>query len=306
MEESQGPLAPTPPQSTVGKAAPRRRRMSPKTVKLIRRVHLYLGLVLVPWVLLYGATAVLFNHGDWFTERHYSAVEAIPLDTYPTAESLAEQAVSGLGTEGIELLPGTARFVGHFSFRGKNDSHRARVSLASDGSGGMLRMGPTSAKGPDWASALDDWAPIPKTMKRALETNALAVANDQGAAMKALRLRSYPSVRFQVRDQGVLRTVEVEMDGEMDVKDGEGISPLRNRLMRLHTLHGRPGYDGSRWWWSLMVDLMGVAMILWGFTGLLMWWTVRPTRRSGAVALSVGVGVMCVLAASLWGALGMA
>lgn len=32
---------------------------------LIRRLHLYLGLALVPWFLMYGVTSVAFSHGRW-------------------------------------------------------------------------------------------------------------------------------------------------------------------------------------------------------------------------------------------------
>lgn len=34
--------------------------------KLNRRTHLYLGLVLTPWFLLYAASGFILNHGDWF------------------------------------------------------------------------------------------------------------------------------------------------------------------------------------------------------------------------------------------------
>ena len=40
-----------------------------KLVKAVRRVHLYFGLFLVPWVMLYGFTALLFNHPDWMHPR---------------------------------------------------------------------------------------------------------------------------------------------------------------------------------------------------------------------------------------------
>ncbi len=306
MEDSAGPLTPEPPRPAPPSVARRRKWLSPKTVKLIRRIHLYLGLALVPWVLLYGATAVLFNHGDWFTQRHYRAVDPIEVTGVPTPEHLAKSAVTTLAVDGLELVPDTARFVGSLSFRGQSETHRARLTVAHDGAGGMLRMGPTAAKGPKWAGGLSDWKGIPEPIEADLKKNALAAANAQGAKLGSLKLRRYPSVRFQVRDQGTIRTVELEMDGEMEVSDGEGVAPLRNRLMRLHTLHGRPGYSGSRWWWSFIVDIMGIAMILWGFAGLIMWWTIRPTRRTGGLALAGGVSVICILAALLWGALGMA
>ena len=35
----------------------------------LRRVHLYFGLLLFPWALLYGVTAFLFNHPTAFSEQ---------------------------------------------------------------------------------------------------------------------------------------------------------------------------------------------------------------------------------------------
>jgi len=37
---------------------------------LNRRTHLYLGIVLAPWFLMYGASTVVFNHGDFFHRLH--------------------------------------------------------------------------------------------------------------------------------------------------------------------------------------------------------------------------------------------
>lgn len=32
----------------------------------VRRLHLYLGMFSLPWVLMYGITAIAFSHRDWF------------------------------------------------------------------------------------------------------------------------------------------------------------------------------------------------------------------------------------------------
>lgn len=36
-------------------------------MKLVRRTHMYTGLILLPWVLLFGASGVLFNHPTWLS-----------------------------------------------------------------------------------------------------------------------------------------------------------------------------------------------------------------------------------------------
>jgi hypothetical protein len=40
----------------------------PSFALIVRRVHLYLSLTCWPWFVLFGITALAFNHGDWFDE----------------------------------------------------------------------------------------------------------------------------------------------------------------------------------------------------------------------------------------------
>ena len=115
----------------------------------------------------------------------------------------------------------------------------------------------------------------------------MKAVEDTDLALSSLALRSYPTLRFQVLHDDELHTVELELDGEMDIKKGSGSASLRHKLMRLHVMHGSPGYIGTRWFWARIVDVMGFAMILWGITGMIMWWTLRATRLQGAIAISV-------------------
>ena len=44
--------------------------------RLNRRTHLYLGLALVPWVLMYGISSVPFTHNAYFQQR--DAAKGLP------------------------------------------------------------------------------------------------------------------------------------------------------------------------------------------------------------------------------------
>jgi len=62
----------------------------------------------------------------------------------------------------------------------------------------------------------------------------------------------------------------------------------------LERMHRRRGYqhdvaleDG----WAFSVDLFIAAMILWGASGLWMWWEMRVTRRTGALVALGGLGL---------------
>ena len=56
------------------------------TMKVLRRAHLYSGLFLTPWVLLYGVTGMLFNHPDWFSGRQFTAIGPTDLAGSPLAD----------------------------------------------------------------------------------------------------------------------------------------------------------------------------------------------------------------------------
>ena len=113
------------------------------------------------------------------------------------------------------------------------------------------------------------------------------------------------SVRFQVQNDGRLQTIDLDSRGNIEVKPDKGASPLRNKLLRLHVQHGEPGYLGARWVWTRIVDVMGVSMIVWGLTGLYMWWNILPTRNQGAIAIVFGFGLIGILATSIWSVLGL-
>ncbi|MEO8425771.1 MAG: hypothetical protein ABI651_01535 [Verrucomicrobiota bacterium] len=36
--------------------------------RINRRTHLYLGLILIPWVMMYGISSFVISHHAWFPE----------------------------------------------------------------------------------------------------------------------------------------------------------------------------------------------------------------------------------------------
>jgi hypothetical protein len=62
--------------------------------------------------------------------------------------------------------------------------------------------------------------------------------------------------------------------------------------------HFRHGYEQpflAAKSWGLIVDLAIAGMVLWVFTGLLMWWEVKPARLAGAGFAVVGVGLFAIM-----------
>lgn len=69
---------------------------------VVRRVHLYTGLMLVPWVMLYGVTAFLFNHPTVGSDRERRVLDDAELESTPfqgevDADELARLVADALG-----------------------------------------------------------------------------------------------------------------------------------------------------------------------------------------------------------------
>ncbi len=145
--------------ASVGEA-PRTPRLKPKPSLLkrsskvamhwIRRGHLYFGLFLFPWALLYGVTAFLFNHPTAFSDQKsiaferssylFNATEA----AMPTPKSLAAEVIAKLNetqkpATPYELGEGEVRFNREFAFatfKSEKGSHNLLLDLLS-GSGAI-------------------------------------------------------------------------------------------------------------------------------------------------------------------------
>ncbi|HEY0985196.1 MAG TPA: hypothetical protein VGE80_23885, partial [Schlesneria sp.] len=71
---------------------------------LIRRGHLYAGLLLIPWVILFGVTGFLFNHSTFWPEQlvihvRQSHTRGTPVASLPKAVDIAEEVVSGINAK---------------------------------------------------------------------------------------------------------------------------------------------------------------------------------------------------------------
>src|ERR1043165_7961536 len=80
---------------------PRRRSFRTRLMTVLRRAHLYAGLFLLPWVVLYAVTAFLFNHPTAFSDQPYvsfgrSALAGAPMESPPGAADVAAQVVAAL------------------------------------------------------------------------------------------------------------------------------------------------------------------------------------------------------------------
>jgi hypothetical protein len=188
---------------------------------LNRRIHLYLGLALLPWLFMYGISSIPFAHTAYFDAR--DAAKKLPLwtmkadeivDVTPPDESAGER---GLRPFGAALL------------------QHAGISGTSFG---VYRQGPNQIN----VYSYSFW--------------------------KSTQLKYYVAEkRLTVEDR-------------------------RFRWDHFLTgMHGRGGFEQEgilALSWSVVVDLVCVAILVWIASGIYMWWTLPAVRRWGWLALGSG------------------
>jgi hypothetical protein len=52
---------------------------------------------------------------------------------------------------------------------------------------------------------------------------------------------------------------------------------------------------GPLWLWALFEDLLGLTMVFWAASGMLMWWKIKPTRVIGALSFCVALGMAALV-----------
>jgi hypothetical protein len=311
-----------------------------KTVLLVvRRSHMYLGLLLCPWALLYGMTAYLFNHPSHFSDSNLRTFSSDVLEQagffgVGSPDELAEQVVDGLN----ERFPDAQltlnrqspiRFDGDFFFASaRTDTKLVQLLIFRNGSGGSVReqleqkkddqpAAPFAIPGQSKSSPTPESQIDPDDLSRPLK---LDKGLDQGID-KALpeiarrigysdiagsfKLTSVPALEFVAKSQDTEWRVRYDsLKGTVAASPVDPSQPSkqfgwRRYLLRMHTTHGYPGEASPRFYWAIIVDTMAAVMIFWGLSGILMWWQLKRLRFWGGVTIASSVILASWLFASM-------
>jgi hypothetical protein len=185
--------------------------------RILRRVHMYLGLFLAPWLLMYALSTIVMNHRAMFRDPAAS----------PAIKTEFERSWAGV--------------------------------IAPD------------AKPPEIASQ------VLKDLR--LEGFHTVNATPNGRRITILR-------QDPITPRRIIFTPE---DGKLIVQKQEFRMP--GFLERLHRRRGYQSEFFLQSMWALSVDLVILAIVFWGISGLWLWWEMRRTRFLGGVLFCSG----CVL-----------
>lgn len=282
-------------------------------MKYVRRVHLYLGLLLYPWVLLYGLSGMLFNHPA--LGRDLSPTRFAP-DRFEQLtglspwhpDAIAEHIVASLCARGgaYERV-GAAELVGFpiFASPAADGGRHVLIMSLTSGRAGIAHHPPAHAhEPPPFAGPV---AAPPYTLA-ALESALAPVLPSLGIDAPPLRAhpKVAPELHFQLEHDGRRWNVVYDLrSGTLSGRPSNAESGLSllELLGKLHTQHHFPVHWGVSGYWALLADLTGLSLVLFALSGLFMWWQVKPSRRTGAIvivaSLALATAVMTGMASEL-------
>lgn len=188
-------------------------------LRLVRRVHMYLGLFFAPWMLMYALSTFVMAHRDRVgsfyptkapvltVERELDYSRSFPAGAKPA--QLAEQILADLGLSGAHRVSGGT---GEKPLQIDRQHAWGPRRITFEAKGGRIRVEREEFRGPSF-------------------------------------------------------------------------------LERMHRRRGFQQPHAIDDAWGLSVDVAMIAMVIWGLSGLWLWWELRSTRLAGALCLAGGVAL---------------
>jgi len=272
---------------------------------------MYTGLVLLPWVVFFGFSGMLFNHPEWFgpvdVVSTYSADEVAELASFefPEANRIADEVVRELNRGEISNAylrnSGKASFNGALTFQSNTESGSATATISPQGARANVKKFQTSAEQtkPEFHGKKIEVSSFNPKEAKELATEMFTEAGLHTVAPVEAGRRGGAEVRFQMESAKNGKKWNVVYDlnsGEVSARDADAALGLDfySVVSRLHKTHHYPNQKNFRWFWTLIADATGITMVFWGISGAIMWWQLKPTRVLGVAGLSVA-GVLAAL-----------
>ncbi len=281
-------------------------------MKVVRRAHMYAGLSLVPFVILYGVTAFLFNHPDWFSDRSVRLITTkdtadTALATFPAPETLATQIVSALNHETaspVKLSQAqTPAYSRDLALTAQTPGTEQIIFVELEGRVGTVRSAPVekSPSRPAWGQQATYLDRAPAVIAQDAVASILAKWGDKP---REVRVRTAPELIFAVESEGKVWRVAYNLQTRKLAAHPSGPTlSTRRFLTGLHLACRYPSQIDARWFWAVLVDAMAVSMIFWGVSGLFMWWQMKSLRRLGSIVMAVSLFASVAIAFGMHGVL---
>jgi hypothetical protein len=284
-------------------ASPKTRRITAPLLRLVRRVHLYLGLLLWPFALFFGLTGLSFNHptvGRGLEVRRF-APETVARRTgfhRWDPRQIAERIVEDLNWRGRKYRLDTSerpRFSGFPLFLAPvaNGKQVLILSLSEGHATLTERPDPPHVERVPFEG---ERVVLPEygVAKLADRLNPLLREPDSGAQGP---FRAHPEIHPELRfslagPDGVAWNVVYDLStGELSGTPRDSVlrGSVTELLESLHKQHHYPPHADATSAWALFADLTALTLILWAVSGLVMWWQLKRLRFRGAVVVVLAI-----------------
>jgi hypothetical protein len=304
-----------------------------RLLQLLRRTHLYAGLLMLPWSILYGVTAFLFNHPTVFSDQPFVSFDRAtladtPMAAPPKPADIAEQVVAALRSRAKPetnyslVAPEQAKYTRDFAFAVvRHEGQEINVLIDPNGAGGSVRsrevtppkaetpapfaIGPSvspRAKGTPRAANSTDGLVLSEPLHERIKAAIPAILERTGFPTGDVTVTSVPDLSFLMDADGqrwrvTYNALTGSVAGQLAADEPAPSPPsTRSFLLRLHSAHGYPYQNGTRWIWAVVVDAMAIVLVFWGVSGLVMWLQLRSLRRTGALLLAISTGAAVAIA----------
>jgi hypothetical protein len=325
------------------KAMPRGRPPLRAALQLLRRSHLYAGLFMLPWTMVYAVSAILFNHPQLYSDRIEATfgkegVAGTPMESPPAPADLANQVIAALRERSPSasyalIEPEKARYAPDSAVAMvRADGRNITLLVNLMGQGGYIRSQPTPPPRPAEEKApfaigeasdnelrekplggrsapaprSDDTVRFAQPLEERVKATVPTLLEKYGFPQGKVNVTFIPDLTFLMTADDKIWKVKYHfqtgsvsgVSPDADVPTAKSVS-TGQFLTRLHLARGYPSGVNLQWWWAAIVDAMAGIMVFWGFTGLLMWWQIKRTRRLGMIVLVLSLVV------AIWVGVGM-
>jgi hypothetical protein len=308
-------------------------------MQFVRRTHLYLGLFLFPWAILYGVTGFLFNHPTFFADSQttsFARADTVgtPLEDIPTPTAQASAVLDVLNDQkkpatSFQLGHGEARYATRDSFIATVKADRRTFFVVFDpktisgtirettpkrvvadpapfatGKADAPRQRGMGMMGPMKHDHSGVKTPDPVTER--LKSGIPTLMARKGFPPGEVTITNSPDIKFPLEADGKVWTAIFNpLTTTVSGTPGAETSDLsfRSFLLRMHLTRGYPGEVNTKWAWAVGVDAIALALCFWGFSGLFMWWQIKSTRKAGLVVLFISAVVATTLTIGMYGLL---
>ena len=274
---------------------------------------MYTGLFFFPWAMLFGFSGLLFNHPNVGEDVQGQRLAPAQLQEITglspwQPERIAAQVVRGLNQRvggNYQLSPdyeSRLHGVGVFAAPAPEGRHMVLLEMQK-----AMAIVATKKARPEPLPVpfAGERVELPQFSVSELERRLQPVLANRGLASDG-ELSAHPKIAQQLRFR-MIDDEGTKYNAIYDLRSGAlsgrrtGQWPaigLSQYLGKLHTAHHFPATPGWMTLWAAMEDLLGLTLVLWGLSGLAMWWQMKPTRRWGAAVVALALAVVGM---AVWG-----